>query len=137
MSTHSLTILNDEDGVEIVVMYVHHDGYPSGYGQWLADFLKDGSIDCHEMDEVAAKVVANFADKSTRLFPAGSRDAGEAFTYHVFRQSLAATGVNQPPKYRMMLKVIATHPEGATIFEGPPADYDGKKVEAEYHASRN
>ena len=39
MGTRSLTVFNDEDGKEIAVMYRQFDGYPSGHGTELAEFL--------------------------------------------------------------------------------------------------
>lgn len=40
MGTRSLTVFK-EDGKEICVMYRQMDGYPTGHGQDLAEFLQD------------------------------------------------------------------------------------------------
>ena len=44
MSTRSITVFEDEDGDDIVVMYKHYNGYPSRYGKELAEFLSGFSI---------------------------------------------------------------------------------------------
>lgn len=40
MGTRSLTFVYDEDGEKIVNMYRQMDGYPSGHGLELAEFLE-------------------------------------------------------------------------------------------------
>ena len=39
MGTRSLTTFLEEDGTEIAVLYRQMDGYPTGHGQDLKDFL--------------------------------------------------------------------------------------------------
>ena len=41
MGTRSLTVIENEDGAEIVVMYRQYDGYPSVHGAALALFLDE------------------------------------------------------------------------------------------------
>ena len=40
MGTRSTTAIKDEDGKTLVTLYRQYDGYPTGHGQELADFLK-------------------------------------------------------------------------------------------------
>lgn len=71
MSTHSITILKDEDGDKCVKMYRHHDGYPSYHGVQLAAFLLGKDIETgqpieHAWDEpgdLAALMVSEFKSK--------------------------------------------------------------------------
>lgn len=73
MGTRSLTVITDHAGKEIVVMYRQFDGYPSGHGKELAEFLKDvvlvNGISMRKeekqriangMDCLAAQIVARF-----------------------------------------------------------------------------
>lgn len=100
MGTRSLTVFED-DGKEIVVMYRQFDGYPSGHGQELADFLKskvlvngfhpdDRRDIANGMGDLAAQCVMHFkSDKDARiggiyLYAAGTRDAGEEYIYTVY-----------------------------------------------------
>ncbi|KKL22225.1 hypothetical protein LCGC14_2437560 [marine sediment metagenome] len=97
MGTRCLTVFKEEDGTEIAVMYRQMDGYPSGHGQELADFLAgkalvngigaDDSKDTafNGMHCLAASVVAHFKKDlgSVYLYPAGTRDVGEEYTYTV------------------------------------------------------
>ncbi len=70
MGTRSLTRILDEQGNVLACMYRQHDGYPSGHGKELAEFLAPlaivnglGSRDArvaNGMDCLAAQVVAYF-----------------------------------------------------------------------------
>lgn len=40
MGTRSITTVLDEEGVSLVSMYRQFDGYPSGHGEELCDFLR-------------------------------------------------------------------------------------------------
>lgn len=40
MGTRSTTAIKGEDGRTLVTLYRQYDGYPTGHGQELADFLK-------------------------------------------------------------------------------------------------
>jgi hypothetical protein len=97
MGTRSLTILNDNDGQEIVVMYRQMDGYPSGHGKDLAEFLKpftivnglgvtEGRKVANGGSCLAALAVSHFKGDTAGdiyLHPAGTRDAWEEYRYHV------------------------------------------------------
>jgi hypothetical protein len=143
MGTRSLTCINDERGREIVVMYRQFDGYPTGHGQDLKEFLEPFTIVnglrveenrkvANGMDCLAAQLVAHF--KTTPgdiyLMPAKTRDAGEEYIYTVHMKD-----------HELCLKVQAgavtffglpgtTQEHMPTIFDGPVATFDGKTVEA-------
>jgi len=95
MGTRSLTTFVDNfTGKNIVVMYRQHDGYPSGHGLELYDFLEDFSIVngiglgdnkkiANGMGCLAAQLVAHFKKGagSFYLHQAGTRDIGEVYIY--------------------------------------------------------
>lgn len=96
MGTRSLTVINDEDGKEIVVMYRHWDGYPEGHGAELKAFLEPIKI-VNGLSEdtgnlangagcLAAQIVTHFKGDSAGniyLYPAGTRDFWEEYVYIV------------------------------------------------------
>lgn len=45
MSTRALVILQDDEGKEIVVVYHHSDGYPTGLGTLLKDRFGQTHLD--------------------------------------------------------------------------------------------
>lgn len=98
MGTRCLTVIkdNDEKQTEIVVMYRQMDGYPSGHGKELKDFLKGKKIvngfgsndekNFNGMACLAAQVVAHFKTGigGIYLHPAGTRNMDEEFIYTVY-----------------------------------------------------
>lgn len=67
MSTHAevLFVDGDKKATVLVAVYHHWDGYPSGVGVGLADFLKkDGS---YEMGGLAAQYIAAVAGFGVRI----------------------------------------------------------------------
>jgi len=105
MGTRSLTRVietwKDDDGKEkkqtLITMYRQMDGYPSGHGQDLADFLKGGKvvngISLGEKQRVfngagclAAQMVSHFKGDSAGgiyLYPNSTKDAWQNYEYHV------------------------------------------------------
>ena len=110
MGTRSLTVFTDEDDTEIVVMYRQMDGYPTGHGQDLADFLKQFQLVsgipvsdktlpmmANGMSCLAAQTIMHFKQKlgggygkevtssvgAIYLHPAGTRHVGTCYTYYV------------------------------------------------------
>lgn len=93
MGTRSLTVMKNCEGKEIAVLYRQFDGYPDGHGKELAEFLngmeitngiKEGKT-ANGMDCLAAQIIANFKQGAGGfyLYPAGTRDCGEDYTYFV------------------------------------------------------
>lgn len=101
MGTRSLTVFQDTDGTEIVVMYRQFDGYPSGHGQELADILKskvlvngfnpsDKRDIANGIGDLAAQCIMYF--KGARdariggiyLYAAGTRNVSEEYIYTVY-----------------------------------------------------
>lgn len=132
MGTRSLTVIADEEGKEICVMYRQFDGYPTGHGQELAEFLcgkrmVDGMRD-HNHNQfngaacMAASIVAHFKEGPGGIYlhPAGTSDCWEDYIYTVRSQ-----GVGRPVR----LTVTPSFGGGEDIFDGPADAFDGKEVE--------
>ena len=105
MGTRSLTRVietwKDDNGKEkkqlLVTMYRQYDGYPSGHGQELADFLKAGKVvnglGCDRPAKVfngagclAAQMVSHFKGDEAGgiyLYPNNTKDAWQNYEYHV------------------------------------------------------
>jgi hypothetical protein len=111
MGTRCLTIVEDEDGKELVTLYRQFDGYPDGHGAELKSFLKGFKIvngigarnapkTANGAGCFAAQLVAHFKRKSRLggfyLYPAGTRDVGEEYTYRVRVYSPSVIPLGQP-----------------------------------------
>ena len=96
MGTRSLTFVYD--GQEpIINMYRQYDGYPTGHGAELAEFLAPftlvNGLGINETRKVAngmgclaAQLVANFKDGAGGfyLYPTSAVDCGQDYEYHIF-----------------------------------------------------
>lgn len=111
MSTRSLTVIVDEQGKEIAVLYRQSDGHPNFHGVELVTYLKGiemimgaGPVGtANGMSCLAAQLIAHFktAPGGFYLYAAGTRDAGEEFIYTVRMAShgkLALTVTTDDPK---------------------------------------
>jgi hypothetical protein len=114
MGTRSLTFVYDGDS-RVACMYRQFDGYPTGHGADLAEFL--GGFDAvvnglafnetrkvaNGMGCLAAQLVANFkvAAGGFYLYPTNTKDAGQEYEYHVYSDC-----------------VVVKEYGGATIFTG-------------------
>ena len=115
MGTRSLTFVYDEEGRKIINMYRQYDGYPSGHGKELAEFLEPitmvngiGATEARKIANgsgcLAAQLVSHFKDGPGGIYlePTTAVDCGQDYEYH-----------------------IATHGEGAELtitcqrIEGP------------------
>lgn len=96
MGTRSLTFVYTENNEPIVNMYRQFDGYPSGHGSELAEFLRpltivnglsgDTSHVANGMGCLAAQMVEHFKDGAggIYLYPVTSRDCWQDYEYHVY-----------------------------------------------------
>jgi hypothetical protein len=99
MGTRSLTYVYDDENTPVVCMYRQYDGYPSGHGAELAEFL--GSFEAitngisggeerktaNGMCCLAAQLVAEFKTEvgGVYLMPCKvKQDCGQDYEYHVF-----------------------------------------------------
>ena len=100
MGTRSLTFVYDEQDV-IINMYRQYDGYPSGHGAELAEFLGgfeaitngirvgDERKIANGMGCLAAQLVANFKVGAGQfyLYPATAVDCGQDYEYHIYKDA--------------------------------------------------
>ena len=97
MGTRSLTFVYDGDEA-IINMYRQYDGYPTGHGAELAEFLSQFTIVngirvgetrkiANGMGCLAAQMVGHFkGDEAGQfyLYPASAKDCGQDYEYHVY-----------------------------------------------------
>lgn len=119
MGTRSLTFVYNHTR-RVVCMYRQFDGYPSGHGRELAEFLAgfDAVVNGLRVGEtrkvangmgcLAAQLVANFKVSSGGfyLYPTDTSDVGEEYEYHVYAD-----------------KVVVKDGVGAKLFAGSWSDF--------------
>lgn len=119
MGTRSLTFVYD-DNRPVINMYRQFDGYPSGHGQELAEFLLSGKMVngipvgskermFNGMGCLAAQLVANFKKDAGGfyLYPMDCTDCWQEYEYHVYED-----------------KVVVKNPT-EVIFEGTWDEFHG------------
>jgi hypothetical protein len=97
MGTRSLTFVYDDLGNKIINMYRQMDGYPSGHGQELAEFLAPIKLvngigldrpahTANGMPCLAAQIVANFKTRVGEyyLYPIDMTSCGQDYNYHIY-----------------------------------------------------
>jgi hypothetical protein len=97
MGTRALTFVFSEEGEKIINLYSQYDGYPSGHGAELAEFLNSGRVvngingigkerQFNGMGCLAAQLVANFKNGAGGfyLYPVTSKDCGQDYEYHIY-----------------------------------------------------
>ena len=111
MGTRSLTFVYDGD-VPVINIYRQYDGYPSGHGHELAQFLdsktlvngfgKQNSFEANGMGCLAAQLIVQLKHGvgGIYIYPVTSTDCFQDYEYHVYED-----------------KVIVKDPT-AVIFEG-------------------
>lgn len=100
MGTRSLTFVYEENQ-PIMNMYRQFDGYPSGHGQELAEFLLSGEmvngipVDVNKlffngMGCLAAQMIANFKKSAGGfyIYPIDSNNCWQEYEYHVYENSI-------------------------------------------------
>lgn len=96
MGTRSLTFVKDDTNRVLLNMYRQCDGYPSGIGTELYEFLKDirmvNGISMNDGDKIAngagclaAQIVPHFKDGpgGVCLHHPSSKDCGQEYEYHI------------------------------------------------------
>ena len=154
MGTRSLTKIfntykdekkNKQVKVQLVNMYRQYDGYPSGHGEELADFLKGGKVvnGIGSRDEkqilfngagcLAAQMIAHFKDGAGGFYiePITAKDCGQEYEYEVIvdfdtkevtMKCFENGYINKKGEYKSGKKLL---------FEGKPADFEQFVVELE------
>ncbi len=124
MGTRSLTVILDEERNEICVLYRQYDGYPTGHGKELKEFLDGFSVvngfgssdppkSANGMGCLAAQIIGHFKSGigGFYLHQAGTRDCGDEYIYTIY---LDKAGQKSP--LRLFLKIQA----GDYTFFGLP-----------------
>ena len=139
MGTRSLTTI-EADGNEFVCMYRQYDGYPTGHGAELAEFLtgpplvngiRDKKPQFNGMGCLAAAVVAHFKTEPGNIYlePPGTRDVGEEYIYKVFSQD-GKIWLSVLAGAMTMFGWPGTKEENMNVlFCGLVEDYNGKDIE--------
>jgi hypothetical protein len=118
---------------EIVTMYRQYDGYPSGHGKELAEFLADGKVvngfgldggkQFNGMGCLAAQVVAHFKDGVGGFYlQRGNKNSGEEYRYHVIHDYDKGTLTVKVMEVGYVNKKGKYINKPKTIFEGSPAE---------------
>jgi hypothetical protein len=99
MGTRSLTFVYEGE-MPIINMYRQYDGYPTGHGQELADFLLSGelvngysekqSVQFNGMGCLAAQMIANFKNSVGGFYihSINSTDCWQEYEYHVYEDKV-------------------------------------------------
>ena len=101
MGTRSLTFVYDKE-VPVLCLYRQFDGYPSGHGQELAEFLLSGKMVngipvgqknvrfFNGMSCLAAQMIANFKTDvgGFYIYPVNEKNCGQEYEYHVFENKV-------------------------------------------------
>lgn len=140
MGTRHLTVINDIDNREIVVLYGQWDGYLSGHGKELKEFLdgfyivngynledqKEGVKAANGMGCLAGQIVAHFKKKlgSFHLEPAGTRNIGEEYIYTIYTNAKKENyySLNQG-KFDVYIRVTTKH-GNKTLYDGPVSKFN-------------
>jgi hypothetical protein len=106
MGTRSLTFVYEENK-PIMNMYRQFDGYPSGHGQELADFLLSGdlvngysdtkTVQFNGMGCLAAQMIVNFKKSvgGFYIYPVDSTDCWQDYEYHVYEDTVVVKDPNE------------------------------------------
>ena len=128
MGTRSLTFVKEGSSI-IINMYRQFDGYPSGHGKELAEFLAPikmvngiGATDeriANGAGCLAAQIVAHFKDGPGGIYlePASATDCGQDYEYHI-----TADGTNDLT-IEVKEIVIFGPTRRKTIFKGSVAEF--------------
>ena len=116
MGTRSLTFVYDGD-VPVINIYRQYDGYPSGHGHELAQFLdsktlvngfgEQNSVEANGMGCLAAQLIVQLKHGvgGIYIYPVSSTDCFQDYEYHVYED-----------------RVVVKDPT-AVIFEGTWEDF--------------
>lgn len=120
MGTRSLTFVYDNDRQAVINMYRQFDGYPSGHGLELAEFLNsfdevvngipfgDERKLANGMGCLAAQMIANFKTGvgGFYIYPVTAKDCGQEYEYHVYHD-----------------RVTIRYGNGKNLFTGPWSEF--------------
>jgi len=121
---------------EIVTMYRQYDGYPTGHGTELAEFLAGGNLVSgiglsdenkvvfNGMGCLSAQVIAHFKDGAGGFYlQRGNKDSGEEYRYHVIGDFDTKEVTIKVFEVGYMDKKGDYANKTRTIFEGSPTEF--------------
>ena len=127
MGTRSLTFVYDGE-TPIINMYRQYDGYPTGHGAELAEFLAPfhmvNGLGFDETRKVAngmgclaAQLVSNFKDGAGGfyLYPTSAVDCGQDYEYHIFDNVLTFLDEDGIERRTQELRIAITN-RGCNFF---------------------
>jgi len=145
MGTRALTFVYQGD-TPIINMYRQYDGYPTGHGRELADFLapftvvngltkgQDHKV-ANGMGCLAAQLIAHFKDGPGGFYihPVTDTECGQDYEYHVYQSTeVMPFGEGEPP-LRVRIMDRGCNLFGLTMSDTNAALFDGTVQEfAEY-----
>ena len=132
MGTRSLTIVYDESKRPILNLYRQYDGYPSGHGAELAEFLGQfaaitNGISLGEtrktangMGCLAAQLVAHFKDSVGGFYihSVEATDCGQDYEYHVYQNEDGDLAVRVKDRGSNMFGLTLSD-KNECLFDGP------------------
>ena len=146
MGTRSLTYIKSEYNTDdnIVCIYRQYDGYPSGHGIELANFLNGfrvingigmntPKLRANGMGCLSAQIIKHLKEGigNIYLYPPNSEDCGEEFIYEIYMdKALTEVGVDN-----IIIKCIDVWNNNEVIFEGSPQEFIYKYQEDEVQIS--
>ena len=136
MGTRCLTVFQENNGKEIVVMYRQFDGYPEAHGKELVEFLKgrvlvDGfsGEECRDfngMGCLAAQAVKHFKGGvgGFYLYAAGTRDVGEEYTYTISPGGAYKRVLGERHVKDFCLVMLKIEDGNTVVYNGPAHEFD-------------
>jgi hypothetical protein len=137
MGTRSLTFVYD-DQEPIINMYRQYDGYPTGHGAELAEFLAPFDMVsgipvgkdvkprkmANGMGCLAAQLVANFKDGAGGfyLYPTSAVDCGQDYEYHIYHNGSEGLRVKVTDRGCNMFGLTMSDKNEA-LFDGNLAEF--------------
>lgn len=108
MGTRCLTFVYNEVYEPLVAIYRQFDGYPSGHGKELANFLKDRTLIngippekkmekvSNGMDCLAASLVAELKTDIGNIYvvPTYSKNCDQDYEYHIYDETVVVKNYN-------------------------------------------
>jgi hypothetical protein len=144
MGTRSLTYVYNEDRERIICMYRQFDGYPTGHGYELAQFLNSidevvNGIPFHDnrrlangMGCLAAQLVAHFKTECGNIYlypPKDDGDYWQEYEYHVYHDRVTVKEVGNENAifvgpWSTLEKFCKGEPEDTKNIDVPSFDTD-------------
>lgn len=133
MGTRALTFVYDEWNKPLVNLYRQYDGYPTGHGAELAEFLDGFKIVngigaektriANGMGCLAAQVVAHFKDSVGGFYihSVDATECGQDYEYHVYQKDKELRVAVTDRGCNFFGLTMSETKE--TLFDGPVADF--------------